>query len=748
MRRLLYTAILLILAFSDQIAEAQEYTSIAERHLNDIMARVRENALEVSSQYPDYEAGIYMQGNVDILKRGPFLKQIPYLKKLQKGVDSYQAEFIGEITFTNPNIYNKSVYSISSDKKKFMEGHVETVVQPLMKLNVYSQYLFSNIYSPFAYKSYRYYRYSIVNFWQRGDDTYFRISFKPKFSSYKFIEGDFVVTSRNWNIRELSFKGAMELIKFNIDVVMEEEGTLAEILPHNIRIDTDAKILGTRLKGSYMAALRYDSVMVSHLIADNAAGREKYNLSSLYKTDADTLQAIVSTIRRFRDSSSSSADNPAVVAVQDTAENLSGRGDTLTGGQLPADSLVLRLDTLAPLEKERWGALARMGNFFTSDYTVDIKNVGELDIQPLVSPILFDFSTSNGISYTQKLKFTRVTRKEKLFYLEPRVGYNFKYKEFYWGVKGEINYAPRKMSRIFVDIGNGSKITTERIREDLFSLPMPIYDSTGLNLRDFKATYARVGHKIEIANGLTLSTNLALMRYSEDGYSDFTPKYPDSQFMSKASGIVSHQYINFVPELELTYTPHQYYYMNGERKTYLYSRYPTFNLSLAHAIRGVMKSTTRYNKLEFDMQQKLKVGPMHEFFYRAGFGIFYDYTDLYFAEFKNLRRNNLPVGWNDDIGGAFHLLPRFRYNEIDKYLRANIKYDAPILLASSLLKRVKYITKERLYCNLLLVDTMDPYMEMGYGIGTHIFNVGVFWGGEVTRWNLVGVKFTFEVFND
>ncbi len=742
MRRLLYTAILLILAFFAQMTEAQEYISIAERHLNDIMARVRENALEVSSQYPDYEAGIYMQGNVDILKRGPFLKQIPYLKKLQKGVDSYQAEFIGEITFTNPNIYNKSVYSISSDKKKFMEGHVETVVQPLMKLNVYSQYLFSNIYSPFAYKSYRYYRYSIVNFWQRGDDTYFRISFKPKFSSYKFIEGDFVVTSRNWNIRELSFKGSMELINFNIDVVMEEEGTPAEILPHNIRIDTEAKILGTRLKGSYMAALRYDSVMVSHLIADNAAGREKYNLSSLYRTDADTLQAIASSIRRFRDSSSSTADNPVAGVVQDTLNNLSGRGDTLTGGQLPADSLLLRLDTLASLEKERRGALARMGNFFISDYTLDIKNVGELDIQPLVSPILFDFSTSNGISYTQKLKFTRVTRKEKLFYLEPRVGYNFKYKEFYWGVKGEINYATRKMSRIFVDIGNGSKITTERIREDLFSLPMPIYDSIGLNLRDFKTGYARLGHKIEIANGLTLGTNVAFMRYSENGYSDFTLKYPDSQFVSQAQKIASHRYITFVPELELTYTPHQYYYMNGERKTYLYSRYPTFNLSLAHAIKGVFNSTTRYNKLEFDMQQRLAVGPMHEFFYRAGFGVFYDYSDLYFAEFKNLRRNR-----NDDIGGTFHLLPRFRYNEIDKYLRANIKYDAPMLLASSLLRGVKYITKERLYCNLLLVDTMDPYIEMGYGIGTHIFNVGVFWGGEVTRWNLVGVKFTFDIFN-
>ena len=57
------------------------------------------------------------------------------------------------------------------------------------------------------------------------------------------------------------------------------------------------------------------------------------------------------------------------------------------------------------------------------------------------------------------------------------------------------------------------------------------------------------------------------------------------------------------------------------------------------------------------------------------------------------------------------------------------------------------ITKERLYCNLLLVDTMSPYVEMGYGIGTNIFNMGVFWGGEVDKWDRIGVKFTFEIFN-
>ena len=148
------------------------------------------------------------------------------------------------------------------------------------------------------------------------------------------------------------------------------------------------------------------------------------------------------------------------------------------------------------------------------------------------------------------------------------------------------------------------------------------------------------------------------------------------------------------------------------------------------------------------MHHGIDIGPMHKFYYRAGAGVFFDYTDLFFAEFNNLRRNNLPAQWDDDIGGAFQLLTRFKYNEIDKYLKFNVRYDAPLILVPSIFRRVKYITREKLYCNLLFVDTMDPYIEMGYGIGTNIFNVGVFWGGEITKWDTIGVKFTFEIFND
>ena len=438
--------------------------------------------------------------------------------------------------------------------------------------------------------------------------------------------------------------------------------------------------------------VRYNRIKPRHIPREEQKGapKEQYDLSLQYSTRVDTLSAVAARIVDYRDS------------IRNNRENYIGKKDTAAE---------------AGKKDNNQSSFEKMGHLMVRDYSFDLKDLGQLHIAPLVSPLLFDYSTSRGLSYNQKLRLSRVTSTDKLYIFEPRIGYNFKYKELYWGVKGEVNYAPRRMSRIFFDVGNGNKFAA---RNGI------AVDTSGGKRNEFRALHARVGHKIEVANGFTISTNIALHRYSQiEKHSNF--------------------YSTFVPELEFQYTPKQYYYMNGERKVYLYSPCPTFTLNFAHSFKGVMGSTTRFNKVEFDMQQKLRVGPMHSLHYRVGFGLFYDYSDLYFAEFNNLKRNNLPEGWDDDIGGTFHLLSTVKYNEIDKYLRANIKYDAPLLLVPSLLRKMKYIGHERLYCNLLLVDTMDPYIEMGYGIGTNIFNVGLFWGGEITKWDMVGVKFTFEV---
>jgi hypothetical protein len=187
--------------------------------------------------------------------------------------------------------------------------------------------------------------------------------------------------------------------------------------------------------------------------------------------------------------------------------------------------------------------------------------------------------------------------------------------------------------------------------------------------------------------------------------------------------------------------------MSGRRKINIYSKFPTFTVDYARAVKGVMGSSIEYERIEFDMQQHLRLGLMRNIYYRVGAGAFTNRRNMFFVDFVEFTRTNLPVGWNDEIGGVFQLLDRRWYNASRQYLRAHFTYEAPFLMLRYLMKRTRYVQNERIYINILSMPLLRPYIEAGYGIGTTIFDLGVFVGSEEMRAPSVGFKFTFELFN-
>ena len=95
----------------------------------------------------------------------------------------------------------------------------------------------------------------------------------------------------------------------------------------------------------------------------------------------------------------------------------------------------------------------------------------------------------------------------------------------------------------------------------------------------------------------------------------------------------------------------------------------------------------------------------------------------------------------------FQLLDRRWYNSSDRYLRGHVTYEAPFLLMRHLMKYTRYVLNERLYASALVVPHLKPYIEVGYGIGTHVFDFGVFASFANWKYKEVGCKFTFELFN-
>ena len=160
---------------------------------------------------------------------------------------------------------------------------------------------------------------------------------------------------------------------------------------------------------------------------------------------------------------------------------------------------------------------------------------------------------------------------------------------------------------------------------------------------------------------------------------------------------------------------------------------------------GVLK--VYHERWEFDIQQNLKLSGIRSIGYRIGGGMFTKQEDMYFVDFANFARRNLPEGWNDDIGGTFQLLDGRWYNSSRQYWRGNFTYESPFILLKPLNRWLGLVQQERLYGGILFMPHLNPYIELGYGIGTHIFDVGAFVSTINGQFDTFGFKFTFELFN-
>ena len=134
-------------------------------------------------------------------------------------------------------------------------------------------------------------------------------------------------------------------------------------------------------------------------------------------------------------------------------------------------------------------------------------------------------------------------------------------------------------------------------------------------------------------------------------------------------------------------------------------------------------------------------------YYRIGMGLFTNQEETYFVDFVNFRKSNLPEGWNDEIGGVFQALNGRWYNASPYYVRGHISYEAPFLVLRHLIKYTNHVQNERLYLNMLTMDHLGPYFELGYGIGTFVFDMGLFLSLENFKQIGFGYKITFELFS-
>lgn len=672
----------------------------------------------------DYKANLYIKGKMDIKKKNFILRYVPSMFRLQKGVREYLLETYSDLHYTAPNIYDQKVKASQGTVRgnRGLPGLLE-----YFNVNIYSSSLLNDerLLSPLAKNGRKYYRYRIDSIMGDPANFDYRIRFIPKTKSDQLVGGYMIVSSTGWSIREIRFSGRSELITFTCNIKMGEKGEKDEFLPVHYAVDARFNFLGNKIDGNYTASLDYKSIELKEKETD-VKKKKKYNLSesfslrcdtNAYKTDASTFAVL------------------RPIPLTD-AEKLLYKDYTV------------RKDTVAKQSKSKsqvfWGT---MGDLMLEDYKFNLSNIGSVRFSPFINPLLFSYSGSNGLSYRQDFRYNRLFRGDKWLRIVPKLGYNFTRKEFYWSLNADFEYFPRKRGFFRLNVGNGNRIYSSKVLDELKAMPDSIFNFDLIHLDYFKDLYFNFRHSIEVVNGLDVSVGFSAHKRTAVQPSRFEMignyPMPPPEFMKR----FKNTYISFAPRFRLEWTPCLYYYMNGKRKINLYSNYPTFSADYERGVKGVFKSTGEYEKVEFDLQHQIRLGLMRNIYYRFGFGMFTNQNELYFVDFANFSSRNLPVGWNDEIGGVFQLLDGRWYNSSRRYIRGHFTYEAPFLVLKHLMKYTRYVQNERIYISALSMPHLQPYLEVGYGIGTHVFDVGVFVSSENLKFDQIGCKFTFELFN-
>ena len=699
------------------------YTS-TEISADSIIERVMTFAPLYETIVSDYRANLYIKGRMDIQKKNFILRYVPSMFRLQKGVREYMLETYSDLHYTAPNIYDQKVKASQGTVRgnRGLPGLLE-----YFSVNIYSASLLNDerLMSPLAKNGQKFYKYRIDSVMGDPNNLDYRIRFIPKTKSDQLVGGYMIVSSNVWSVREIRFSGRSELITFTCWIKMGEVGKKDEFLP--VRYDVEAlfKFLGNKVDGSYTASLDYKSIELKEK-KTRKKEKKKYNLSESFSLQCDTnaYKTDASTFAILRP-----------IPLADDEKKL-------------YQDYQLRRDTVVSQKKTKsqafWGT---MGDLMLEDYKFNLSNIGSVRFSPFINPLLFSYSGSNGLSYRQDFRYNRLFRGDKLLRIVSRLGCNFTRKEFYWGLNADFEYWPQKRGFFRLNVGNGNRIYSSKVLDELKAMPDSIFNFDLIHLDYFKDLYFNFFHSVEVTNGLDISVGFSAHKRTAVERSRFviTGDYPmpPPEFMDK----FKNTYISFAPRIRVEWTPGLYYYMNGKRKINLRSFYPTFSVDYERGIKDVFKSTGEYERIEFDLQHQIRLGLMRNIYYRFGFGAFTNQDELYFVDFVNFSRHNLPVGWNDEIGGVFQVLDGRWYNSSRRYVRGHFTYEAPFLVLRHLMKYTRYVQNERIYVSALSMPHLQPYLEVGYGIGTHIFDLGVFVSSENWKFGGIGCKFTFELFN-
>lgn len=696
--------------YSDKMLPLKKTNLSSVRQADSIMRLVIANAAGYASAVSQYDAEIYIKGRTEILKQNFLMRFAHHLFPVNRKNKDMIFEMVTHSQFNAPNSYVHRIEAANGNS--IPNSAKQEEVLAFLNLNVYSSTIYDeSIIMPVAGNAFKLYQFNLESIEDTMGLKIYKIRFLPKQWSQKLVCGNLYIIDQSWTIDKIDMNGRASFAEFNV-VMSYSRNFRRFILPEKADLFLRYHVLGNAIATTYHSTFKYNAV---EWIEENYESKKKksLDLTSYYRLSSDT-----------------------VPIIRDSAYWNTKRDIPLTANEIQAYHLQKKeadkLDSTNYLK-----VTERLTNTVNLDYrTTRIKYSG------ILNPFQLGYSARNGITYKQRIRLSKTFDRDRQLRFRPEIGYVFKRKEIFFKVASDWEYYPEKMGVLSLTIANGnqsySSDITNKINEQLKD---STFDFNDLNLKYFRHYYIDFRNTIELFNGFQLTAGLSYHRRLP------VKRKTDIEAGEDVEDIINENYNDFTPIVGFSYTPRQYYRMDGYRKEYVHSYYPTIAIEIAQGIPGVGKSTGNYGRVEIDIHQSISLGLLRRLNYHISGGFYTRQKSTYFADFQYFTRNNFPDSWSDRIGGVFNLLKREWFNAADRYMQAHFMYQSPFIVFQLFKPGAsKYIFSERFYVSQLWTPILPSYTEVGYGFGNHIFNIALFGGFDRWKYQGVGLKFAFELF--
>jgi len=771
-------------------------TSNGEDPAYKIMRNVISKAPEHASMIKSYHADVYIRGSMEILKLSAMVKWMARdeLKEQQiKEGDTYLEESVNEIYFKSPNIINQKVKSLHStfpgSSQSSSSGAMGFITQ-----NTYNPKSFGNAVSPITAGAFEYYRYHFEGTNQYGNVSVDKIKVIPKGDGSQYVSGYLYVIEGLWCIYNMDLAINAQLgttIKISQSFAEVKEGVWLAVNNH---YNLDIEIMDNKSVMNYYTSIKYNKLEVNQAIVDankknqQQLLRQKEILSKKTKSLVDKIDEKLSKLSANVNPTTTEANRASKLILR-KKEII--RKDTLKNDHTFIETYKTQIDSAARTRdtlywnKVRPIPLSSVEKVSTLEYdSIQMENAKQANdstrtnkaknkkffkvlltgglYEPdtvkyfksrgLLYPFGLNFNAVDGLVYKTNFELFRKVKKQGLYSVSLSPGYTFSRNALVWDAGLNFIGSGRYRQNISIKAGSGSTdfnlkgaMALENSVSSLF-----LHDNIS---RFYLRNYISLNHSIRLTHEFNLESSFTGEKNKvQENNTDFSSFYRESRTykpnIPDAESYIMADHGNLMLDFTLSYKPAPYYYIKNGVKISRpgFNNFPTLFIGYRKGI-PAPGFDTDFDLIKIGISQKIKSGLRSTLQYNFEAGYFANNRNIYFNEFNHFAASSYEVGIKN-IYPVFQLMDYYT-NSTDKgYVEGHVMYKTPMLLLKRLPLIRNRMWNENLSVNYLFVPETGYHLEMGYGIGNELYNIGVYSGFNNSGFESVGFRLSFSIFSN